>query len=83
MKVSLTILGKQFGVTWFETTTAAPAPAVDLSGITEKVEHIARELAERERWESWQRNRGASGGQFGFAANPRPIQKPHTTWEPR
>ncbi|AEV52045.1 hypothetical protein [Rhodococcus phage REQ1] len=81
MRLSLNIFGKEFGVVVGE--SPAPAPRVDLTEINQKVEHIARELNERERWETWQRQRGASGGQFGFAANSRPIQKSHTRWEPR
>lgn len=81
MKLALNIFGRELSIAVNEKPPAPPA--VDLSGITEKVEHISRELAERERWESWQRNRGANGGQFGFAQNPRPVEYPHRTWEPR
>lgn len=81
MRLSLNLFGRELSVAVNEKAPAAPA--VDLTEINQKVEHIARELNERERWESWQRQRGATGGQFGFAPNPRPIQKPHTTWEPR
>ena len=81
MRLSLNLFGRTLSVSVNEKAPAAPA--VDLSEVHKKIDHLTRELNERERWETWQRQRGASGGQFGFAANSRPVEYPHRTWEPR
>lgn len=77
MRIQITLAGRHFGVDLFEQPIKAPDHS-------DRLDKLERELAERERWEGWQRNANHNGGSFGFTTNraDNEIDYPHRRWEP-